>query len=149
MLKSHQVFLYCVDGTNLVRQFWGYGGPEFREQEESDCVTLVESFAALCQSLAGSVQVELFFDGEGRGWQRPVRLPENLRVRFSWEEPADTLILDRIRARAFGHEGGVTVVTADGELGRRARAEGGRWLAVSARDGLERVLRSIEARFSK
>ena len=148
MLNFTQVRLYCVDGTNVVRVLWGYGGAEFREQEESDCVTLLESFAVLCRSLRGRAEVEIFFDGEGRTWKR---LPqaENLRVRFSWEEPADTLILDRVRAGSFGHEGAVTVITADGELGRRARQEGGRWMTVRPGEGLERILDSIERRFTE
>jgi len=142
------VRLYCVDGTNVVRVLWGYGGAEFREQEESDCVTLVESFAVLCRSLAGRAEVEIFFDGEGRRWSRVPPEAANLRVRFAWEESADSLILDRVRAGSFGHEGRVTVVTADGELGRRAREEGGRWMTVRAGDGLERLLSSIERRFT-
>jgi hypothetical protein len=142
------VRLYCIDGTNVVRVLWGYGGAEFRQQEESDCLNLVESFAVLCRGLAGQVEVEIFFDGEGRRWQRVPPQTANLRVRFAWEETADSLILDRVRSGAFGHEGSVTVVTADGELGRRAREEGGRWMTVRAGDGLERLLRSIEGRFT-
>lgn len=127
---------------------WGYAGAEFREQEESDCVTLVESFAVLCRGLAGQAEVEIFFDGEGRRWKRVPPQAANLRVRFAWGESADDLILDRVRAGSFGHEGKVTVVTADGELGRLAREEGGRWMTVRAGDGLERLLRSIESRFT-
>jgi hypothetical protein len=137
-----------VDGTNVVRVLWGYGGAEFREQEESDCVTLVESFAVLCRALSGRMEVEIFFDGEGRRWKRVPQDAANLRVRFAWEEPADSLILDRVRAGSFGNEGRVTVVTADGELGRRAREEGGRWMTVRPADGLERLLGSIERRFT-
>ena len=140
--------LYCVDGTNVVRVLWGYGGAEFREQEESDCITLVESFAMLCPSMIGLAEVEIFFDGEGRRWKRVPPQAPNLRVRFAWEEPADSLILDRVRAGSFGHEGRVTVVTADGELGRRAREEGGRWMTIRAEDGLERLLNNIERRFT-
>ncbi|MBI5239570.1 MAG: NYN domain-containing protein [Elusimicrobia bacterium] len=139
--------LYCVDGTNVVRVLWGYGGVEFREQEESDCVTLVESFAVLGRRLAGRAEFEIFFDGQGRTWKRLPR-GAGLSVRFAWDEPADTLILDRVRAGSFGHEGRVTVVTADGELGRRAREEGGRWLTVRPGERLERVLGSIERRFT-
>ena len=140
--------LYCVDGTNVVRVLWGYGGAEFREQEESDCVTLVESFAVLCRGLAGRAEVEIFFDGQRRRWKRVPQEAANLRLRFAWEEPTDALILDRVRVGAFGGKGSVTVVTADGELGRRAREEGGRWMTVRAADGLERLLGSIESRFA-
>jgi hypothetical protein len=142
------VRLYCIDGTNVVRVLWGYGGSEFREQEESDCVTLVESFAVLGRALGGRAEFEVFFDGEGRRWKRLPQDAANLRVRFAWEETADSLILDRVRAGSFGHEGSVTVVTADGELGRRAREEGGRWMTVRAADGLDRLLWSIERRFT-
>ena len=140
--------LYCVDGTNLVRVLWGYGGPPFREQEESDCATLVESFAVLCRGLAGRAEVEIFFDGEGRQWRSRPKSAANLRVSFSREEPADTLILDRIRSRTFAHEGAATVVTADAELGRRAREEGGRWLQVRAGGSLEGILQTLERPFA-
>lgn len=146
MLNLSSVRLYCVDGTNVVRVLWGYGGAEFREQEESDCVTLVDSFAVLGRRLAGQAEFEVFFDGQGRTWKRAPR-GEGLRVSFAWDETADSLILDRVRAGSFGHEGRVTVVTADGELGRRAQEEGGRWLMVRPGERLERVLGSIERRF--
>lgn len=151
MLDYELVQLYCVDGTNVVRVLWGYS-PAFQKQEESDCATLVAAFGALCKILAGSVEAEIFFDGRARGLD-PRRLsaglPANLRVRFSWEEPADELILDRVRARRWKSEGGATVITADAELGRRARAEGGRWLQVRDGDALERILNSVERRFAR
>ena len=128
---------------------WGYGGTEFREQEESDAATLVESFAVLCRGLADRLEVDIFFDGRSRPWPRPVTLPENLRVRFAWEEEADDLILDRVRSQSFNSSGRATVVTGDSELGRRAQEEGGRWLRLSEDKGLEGILRSIERRFLK
>jgi hypothetical protein len=128
---------------------WGYGGSEFRRQEESDCATLVDSMAVLCRSLAGAVEAQVFFDGESRTWPRAIASAPNLRIRFSHEESADALILDLVRARAFGRNGGVTVVTGDGELGRRCRQEGGQWLRVSTQGGLEGILRCIERRFSR
>lgn len=146
LLNLYEMRLYCIDGTNVVRVLWGYGGEEFREQEESDCVTLVESFSVLGRRLAGKAEFEVFFDGQGRAWKRAPRA-EGLCVRFAWDETADSLILDRVRAGSFGHEGRVTVVTADGELGRRAREEGGRWLAVKPEEGLDRLLSGIERRF--
>jgi len=134
----------------LVRVLWGYA-PGFGAQEESDCATLVESFGTLCRALAGRIEVDICFDGESRRWRRMTSIPTNLRVRFAREDPADVLILDRVRARAYGvgARGSVTVVSADGELGRRAREEGGRWLQVRGGGGLERILRSIERRFKR
>lgn len=140
--------LYCVDGTNLVRVLWGYA-PGFDEQEESDSATLVESFAELCRRQPDRVEVEVFFDGPSRPWPRPIRLPSNLRVSFSWDVSSDELILDRVRARAFGAEGGVSVVTGDGELGRRAKEEGGQWLSIHRAASLDVLLASIEKRFSR
>jgi hypothetical protein len=140
-----------VDGTNVVRVLWGYS-PAFQEQEESDCATLVAAFGALCKALAGDIEVEVFFDGQARDFD-PRRLaaglPANLRVRFSWEESADELILDRIRARRWNSAGGAAVVTADSDLGRRARAEGARWLQVRDGDALDRILNSVERRFTR
>ena len=142
------VRLYCVDGTNAVRVFWGYA-PGFEDQEESDSATLVESFGELCRRLPGSIEVEIFFDGPGRRWPRQITVPPNLRISFSWDATADELMLDRVRARSFGREGRVGVVTGDGELGRRAREEGGQWLDIHSGRSLEDVLRRIEKKFSK
>ena len=138
--------LYCVDGTNVVRVLWGYA-PGFNVQEESDCSTLIESFGELCHRLSGSIEVEIFFDGAGRQWTRTFQSPANLRVSFAWDVSADELILDRVRARSFGREGGMSVVTGDGELGRRAQEEGGRWLNIHAAKSLAAILGKIERRF--
>lgn len=140
--------LYCVDGSNVVRMMWGYGGAAFRHQEESDCAALVESFGVLCQSWPGALSVEVFFDGGARRWPRQPVVP-GLRVRFSYEDSADALIMDRVRAKTFAGGGSVTVVTGDAELGRRCREEGGRWLRVGPQEGLEGILRRIENRFAR
>lgn len=139
--------LYCVDGTNVVRVLWGYGGEAFRRQEDSDCEVLIESFGALCRGREDRLEVEVYFDGEARRWPHAKPLPPNLRVRFAPDEPADNIILDRVRARAFGRGGAATVVTADGALGRRAREEGGRWLAVRPGEDFAGILRRVERRF--
>ncbi len=145
-MTSVSARIYCVDGTNVVRVCHGYGGPAFREQEEADARRLVEALAQLCESCEGRVEVELFFDGDFRVMARQA---SGLRIRFTREESADELILDKVRAS--GHLGGgrVTVVTADGELGRRAQEEGGRWQRVTHGAGLETVVRGIEARFKR
>jgi hypothetical protein len=136
---------YCIDGTNLVRGL-GYGGPQFRDQENRDCLWLAAALAELCRRLSGRLEVELFFDGA----LRPMgAMPHNLRLKFSFEEPADELILDRVRARRWSAGKTVTVVTGDGELGRRAEEEGGRWQKVRRGARLEAVLAAIERRFQR
>ena len=120
------VRLFCVDGTNLVRTAYGYGGPAHAAQEESDSQRLVAIMAQVCEDADGAIEVELFFDGAFR--LMPAEGSDRLRVRFTREITADELILDRVRSRAWGGGGAVTVVTADGELGRLTQAEGGKWL---------------------
>lgn len=131
---------YCVDGTNVVRGSVGYGGPNFRLQEEADTQRLVQAFGQLCNDLDGQIEVELYFDGAFRPLSSPA---PNLRLRFTRETPADDLILDRVRVTG----GKVTVVTGDGELGRRISEEGARWLRVNPGTALESVLNAIERRF--
>ena len=138
---------YCVDGTNVVRVSSGYGGPAFRAQEEEDSRRLLEGLELLCGSLGARVDVELFFDGEHRGLGRAGQ--PNLRVRFTREGSADDVILDRVRSRAWSGEGKVTVVTADGELGRRAEEEGGHWLKVRPGADMGGIFRAIERRFTR
>ncbi|MEK7383820.1 MAG: hypothetical protein AAB262_11125 [Elusimicrobiota bacterium] len=141
------VRFFCVDGTNLVRTAYGYGGPAHAAQEESDARRLVAIMAQVCEDAGGAIEVELFFDGavrvmpgEGSGF---------LRVRFTREVTADELILDRVRSRAWGGGGPVTVVTADGELGRLTQAEGGKWLRVAHGTPAESVARMMGRRFSR
>ena len=114
--------LFCVDGTNLVRTAFGYGGPAHQAQEQSDAEELVEAFARMCEKVGAGIEVELFFDGAFRAM--PGARPPNLRVTFSREGSADEAILDRARAKAWAKTGSVTVVTADTELGKAAQAEG-------------------------
>ncbi len=127
--------LYCVDGTNLVR------GVDAQDEDE-EAQRLVTILSRICAEAGGQLEVELFFDGPRRGWRWEA---ENLRVRASHEEPADALILDRVRARRYSGAG-VTVVTADGGLGRAAEQEGAVWLRTGP-GGYDGVLRRIEARF--
>jgi hypothetical protein len=139
------VHCYCVDGTNVVRGCYGYGGPAFRHQEDADAERLVAALDVLCESLEGSIEVEVFFDGAHRPLGAAAR---NLRVRFTHEMPADDLILDRVRSRRYAGGGSVTVVTGDGDLGRKAEDEGARWLRLGPGKGVESVVRAIEKRFS-
>jgi len=139
--------LFCIDGTNLVRTAYGYGGPGHRAQEQADTERLVEIFARLCEEHDGDFEVELYFDGAFR--PLPAARSSNLRVRFTHEFPADDLILDRVRARAYGGGGAVTVVTADSELMRRAADEGGRALRVPHGTPPEDVARRIGGRLAR
>ncbi len=135
---------YCVDGTNVVRGCYGYAGASFRRQEDADSERLVNAFALLCETLDGRIEVEVFFDGAHRALPSSAA---NLRVCFTHELPADDLILDRVRSRRYSHAGRVTVVTGDGDLGRKISQEGARWLRVGPGTRLEDLLRSIERRF--
>ncbi len=135
--------LFCVDGTNLVRTAYGYGGPRHRAQEDEDGRRVVAIFASLSLELEPAADVELFFDGAFRAWA--AEGAASFRVLFTREASADELILDRVRARAWS--GGATVVvTADAELGRAARDEGGRWLRVAHGTPPESVARRIGGR---
>ena len=142
--------LYCVDGTNLVRASSGYGGPQFREQEDSDGAWLVAVLAEVCLSAGPAVEVELFFDGPHRVWpEGKAGQAANLRVSFTRETKADDLILDRVRSHRWTGGGGVTVVTGDGELGRQAEEEGARWQQVRHGARLENVVHAMEKRFQR
>jgi hypothetical protein len=138
--------LFCVDGTNLVRTAYGYGGPAHMTQEQSDSEHLAEVFAQVCEEAGSSVEVELFFDGPFRSMPGG---PANFSVSFTHEVAADDLILDRVRAKAWNKSGSMTVVTADGDLGRTTEAEGGKWLRVSHGSSPESVARRIGGRFSR
>lgn len=138
--------LFCVDGTNLVRTAYGYGGPAHQAQEDADTERLVAVFALLCEGAGPAVEVELFFDG---AYRRLPGGPANLRVTFARDGAADDLILDRVRARAWTTGGKATVVTADVALGEAAQAEGGKWMRVAHGTPPESVARSIGGRFSR
>ena len=141
------VRLFCIDGTNLVRSAYGYGGPAHQAQEQADSEHMVEVFGRLCEETGGAVEVELFFDGAYRAM--PSGGPANFRLSFTREVTADDMILDRVRARAWNKGGPVTVVTADVELGETAEAEGGKWMRVAHGTAPERVARQIGGRFSR
>jgi len=137
--------VFCVDGTNLVRTAYGYGGPAHAAQEDADSERLVGLLAGVCQDADGAIELELFFDGAFRPFEAAA---DGLIVRFARERPADELILDRVRAAAW-RGGAVTVVTADGELGRQVVGEGGRWLKVEHGAAPESVARRIGGRFRR
>ena len=141
------VRLYCVDGTNLVRTAYGYGGPDHSAQEDSDTERVAAILARLCEDHGDALEIELFFDGAYR--TLGVFRAANFRVSFTREVTADELILDRVRARSWNGGGKATVVTADADLGRRAEAEGGKWMRVSHGTAPEGVARMIGGRFQR
>lgn len=147
-MASEKIPLFCVDGTNVVRGCYGYGGAAFRAQEEADNRRLVEVLETLAGGLAERAEIELFFDGPPGSWAG-ARSARGFSVRFTREASADEIILDRVRARAHAGAGRVTVVTADGELGRLVCEEGGRWQKVRPGAALEAVAGGIERRFSR
>jgi hypothetical protein len=136
--------LFCVDATNLVRTAYGYGGPAHQAQEDEDGRHLVAVFARLAENLGDGYELELFFDGAFRAMPAA-----GLRVTFARELSADELILDRVRAKAYGGGGSVTVVTADAGLGESAKAEGGKWLRVERGSTPESVARRIGGRSTR
>lgn len=147
-MAAAKIPLFCVDGTNVVRGCFGYGGAAFQAQEEADSRRLMTVLQMVSESLQGRAEIELLFDG-GPGTWAAARPAPGLSVRFSREVSADEIILDRVRSRRHSGAGRVTVVTADGELGRLVCEEGGRWQRVRPGAPLEAVAGGIERRFSR
>lgn len=139
--------LFYVDGTNLVRTAYGYGGPAHAAQEDADTDRIAVIFGQLCEDAGADIEIELFFDGAFRALGGP--RPDNFRVSFTREMTADDMILDRVRSRKWSKGGSTTVVTADVELGELAEAEGGKWMQVGHGSPPEGVARRIGGRFLK
>jgi hypothetical protein len=142
IMQKVGIHLFCIDGTNLVRGSFGYGGPSFQAQEEADSRRLLEIMGQVCAAQEGRIEVEVFFDGASR----PALSASGLRVSFARDLEADDVILDRVRSKRYAGAGKVTVVTGDAELGAAVCDEGGRWLRVRPGTGLEEVMKSIEGR---
>lgn len=139
--RDTAVSTFCVDATNLVRRAYGYGGPAFSAQEDSDARELVMGLARLCEDNPERLEIDVIFDGPGSYGVAAPALP-NMRVRFAREDEADALILDRVRA--LRHEARkVTVVTADSELASQVREEGGKWLEMRSGSGLSSIVQAI------
>src|SRR5208282_172313 len=96
IMRSASVHLFCIDGTNLVRGSFGYGGASFQAQEDADSRHLVEALNQLCHAAGGGVEVEVFFDGGGRAGLSAAA--SHVHVSFAQELEADDVILDRVRA---------------------------------------------------
>ena len=141
------VRLFCIDGTNLVRTAYGYGGPDHVAQEDADTDRITVIFSRLCEDADSAIEIELFFDGAFRQLAGP--RPGNFRLSFTREQTADDMILDRVRSRKWGGGGATTVVTADGDLGRMAESEGGKWMKVGHGSSVESVAGRIGGRFFK
>lgn len=139
--------LFCVDGTNLVRTAYEYGGPDREAQEDADTDRVAVIFARLCEEAGARIEIELFFDGAFRAVGGP--RPANFRVSFTRESAADDMILDRVRSRKWSGGGTTTVVTADGDLGRMTESEGGKWMKYGHGSSPESVAGRIGGRFSK
>jgi YacP-like NYN domain-containing protein len=107
---------YFLDGSNLL------GGRRGGEERRDALIR------EICERLRKTrAKVALFFDGPEAGGAAALG---NLTLRFSGRRSADDEILAEIaRSRAPSE---VVVVTADRELGRRARDAGARSLAPSA-----------------
>ncbi len=146
-MQTNAVHLYCIDGNNLVRGAYGYGGPDFRDQEDADAERLIAALERTCQLLGSRVEIEVFFDGPFR--QNLSARSTNLSVFFTRDLKADDVIVDRVRARNYAGTNKVTVVTADADLGERVKADGGRWQKIPHGAPLESIIRTIEGRFSK
>jgi predicted RNA-binding protein with PIN domain len=139
--------LYCIDGNNLVRGAFGYGGPEFQAQEDADAQRLIKALERTCLLLGSRIDIEVFFDGPFRAHLQT--RAQNLSVRFTRETKADDIIIDRVRSRSYAGTNKVTVVTGDTELGERVRRDGGRWQKIMHGASLESVISVIENRFSR
>lgn len=137
--------LVCVDGTNVVRCSNPERGPAFADAEERDRRWLAAALADLCERGAGQLEVELYFDGSGAGLSKPAGSPAGFSLRFAYDTQADALILDRVRGRRFAGQR-VTVLTADSDLGERAKEEGARWQRFSPGQSLESILGALAAR---
>lgn len=115
---------YLVDGTNLVRRR-GYD-ERFPEVEEANAETFLLRLSALASAYAGSIRVEIFFDGP----RRPMaRVGEPVSIRFPVDGCADEAIIGSVRALRAGGRGAV-VVTADGGLAEAAREEGAKVVSL-------------------
>jgi hypothetical protein len=134
--------LVLVDGTNLVRCSNPARGRAFDDAEERDRQWLAGALAHVCEGKPERLEIELFFDGSATGVSVP-GAPSNFRLRFGYDEKADDLILDRVRGRRFQGQK-VTVVTADVELGERAKEEGAKWQRFRFGQSLESVVAHLE-----
>lgn len=146
-MQTNAVHLYCIDGNNVVRGGYGYGGPDFRAQEDADAERLISALERTCLLLGSRVEIEVFFDGPFRSNLRASS--QNLHIHFTRELKADDVIVDRVRSRSYSGTNKVTVVTADADLGERVKQDGGRWQKIPHGAPLEAIVRTIEGRFSK
>ena len=115
-MAYHVRMLYLVDGYNVTKRDPATTGLSLRDQREALEVRL----RVRGRDLLGAGRIVVVFDGEGgQGLSTGGSVPVELV--YAHSESAD----DRIVAIAAKSTDSVTVVSADRELGERARAQAG------------------------
>lgn len=116
---------YLVDGTNAVRR--ADYDPRFPEMDERRTEAFVARIDSIASPFAGSIRVEIFFDGH----RRPLpSVNPPVSVRFPVDGDADSAILGSAR-NVIASGRGVVVVTTDRALADDARYEGARVMGFS------------------
>ena len=116
MSRPSRVFL--IDGSNAVYAVFGPWPETLKEQNRCawDFISALNEWALSVSEFS----IELVFDGFYR--EIPAGNRERLRVIFSDEAKADSIILERIRSLIYFKEK-VTLVTRDQDLAQEARRE--------------------------
>ncbi len=116
MPRSLRTFL--IDGSNAVYAVFGPWPETLKEQNRCawDFISALNDWVLS----APEFSIELVFDGFYR--EIPAVNRERLRVIFSDEAKADSIILERIRSLIYFKEK-VTLVTRDQDLAQEARRE--------------------------
>ncbi len=109
---------FVIDGANAVFAVFGPWPETLKEQNH--CAA--DFISALNERLdsAPDSSIEVVFDGFYRVF--PVVNRERLRIIFSDEAEADSVILERVRSLVYFKEK-VTVVTRDRDLAEKSRGE--------------------------
>ncbi len=121
MPRSSRTFV--IDGANAVYAVFG-PWPETLEEQNRCASDFISSLDERLR-LAPEFSIEVVFDGFHRAVPSVNR--ERLRIIFSDEETADSVILERVRSLVYFKEK-VTVVTRDRDLANEARRENAKTL---------------------
>lgn len=116
--------ILLVDGYNVV-----YGAPESRGAALGDARAELERRLAAYRARHRTVGVEVYWDGDRDVRPSGITRVQGIRVVYT-SGSADRAIVERVRE--LDRPGRVTVVTDDGALARRVRAEGAAVLPVAA-----------------